>query len=156
MTWHKTKHDWLLYLSVIWPLGRALASESYHRFQTFSRQSEGLATWDYLHSREGICGLAKKEFTVNYCKFTFHLRCKCNKDYIINCWECIPYVTVHKLIICQTTVIFCKSVPVTEGFVWADPLQLCRLCSIDSFQSRDRLEGNISIINSATKRCKNT
>ncbi len=24
-TWHKTKHDWLLYLSVIWPLGRALA-----------------------------------------------------------------------------------------------------------------------------------
>ncbi len=27
-TWHKTKHDWLLYLSVIWPLGRALAIQS--------------------------------------------------------------------------------------------------------------------------------
>ncbi len=28
MTRHKTKRDWLLYLSVIWPLGRALANES--------------------------------------------------------------------------------------------------------------------------------
>ncbi len=28
MTRHKTKHDWLLYLSVIWLLGRALANES--------------------------------------------------------------------------------------------------------------------------------
>ncbi len=44
---HKTKCDWLLYLSVMRPLGLALANESYHRFQTFSRQSEGLATRDY-------------------------------------------------------------------------------------------------------------
>ncbi len=34
---HKTKRDWLLYLSVIWPLGRALAIQS---SQTFSRQSK--------------------------------------------------------------------------------------------------------------------
>ncbi len=27
MTWHKTKRDWLLYLSVIWPLGRAKAAK---------------------------------------------------------------------------------------------------------------------------------
>ncbi len=39
MTRNKTKRDWLLYLSVIWPLGRALAIQS---SQTFSRQSEGL------------------------------------------------------------------------------------------------------------------
>ncbi len=47
MTRHKTKRDWLLYLSVIWPLGRALAIQSGQSFQTFSRQSEGLAMWDY-------------------------------------------------------------------------------------------------------------
>ncbi len=33
---HKTKHDWLLYLSVIWPLGRALAIQSGQGSQTFA------------------------------------------------------------------------------------------------------------------------
>ncbi len=43
MTWHKTKRDWLLYLSVI---GRALAIQSVQSSQTFCRQSEGLAMRD--------------------------------------------------------------------------------------------------------------
>ncbi len=46
MTWHKTKRDWLLYLSVMWPLGRALAIQSGQSSQTCSRQSEGLAMRD--------------------------------------------------------------------------------------------------------------
>ncbi len=36
MTQHKTKRDWLLYLSVIWPLGRALTIQSGQSSQTFS------------------------------------------------------------------------------------------------------------------------
>ncbi len=44
---HKAKRDWLLYLSVIWLLGRALAIQTGQTSQTFSRQSEGLATRDY-------------------------------------------------------------------------------------------------------------
>ncbi len=46
MTWHKSKRDWLLYLSVIWPLGWDLAIQSGQSSQTFSRQSGGLATRD--------------------------------------------------------------------------------------------------------------
>ncbi len=45
---HKTKHDWLLYLSVIWPLGQTLAIQRGQGSQTFCHQSEGLATRDYL------------------------------------------------------------------------------------------------------------
>ncbi len=48
MTRHKTKRDWLLYMSVIWPLGRGLAIQSGQSSQTFNRQSEGLAMRDYL------------------------------------------------------------------------------------------------------------
>ncbi len=48
MTRHKAKRDWLLYMSVIWPLGRGLAIQSGQSSQTFSRQSEGLAMRDYL------------------------------------------------------------------------------------------------------------
>ncbi len=61
MTRHKTKCDWLLYLSVIWPLGRALANESYHRFQTFSRQSEVYARLDNML----LCNLFKEGKTLN-------------------------------------------------------------------------------------------
>ncbi len=43
MMWHKTKHDWLLYLSVIWPLGWSLAIQGSKGSQTFCCQSEGLA-----------------------------------------------------------------------------------------------------------------
>ncbi len=38
--------DWLFDMSVKRPHGRALANKTCHRFQTFSRQSEGLATRD--------------------------------------------------------------------------------------------------------------
>ncbi len=48
MTLHKANSDWLFDMSVQRPHGRALANESCHLFQTFSRQSEGLATRDYL------------------------------------------------------------------------------------------------------------
>ncbi len=41
MTRHNTKCDWLLYLSVMWPLGRALVIQS-------GQGSEDLATWDYI------------------------------------------------------------------------------------------------------------
>ncbi len=43
---NETNCDWMFDMSVKWPHGRALDNESYHRFQTFSRQSEGLATRD--------------------------------------------------------------------------------------------------------------
>ncbi len=46
MAWHKMKRDWLLYLSVICPLGWSLAIQSGQGSQTFCRQSEGLATRD--------------------------------------------------------------------------------------------------------------
>ncbi len=46
VTWHKTKCELLLYLSVIWPRGQALAIQSSQSSQTFSRQSEGMATRD--------------------------------------------------------------------------------------------------------------
>lgn len=39
MTWHKMKCDWFLYLSVIWPPGRALANESTQSSQTLSRKA---------------------------------------------------------------------------------------------------------------------
>ncbi len=47
VTLNETNCDWLFDMSVKRHHGRALANESYHRFQTFSRQSEGLATRDY-------------------------------------------------------------------------------------------------------------
>ncbi len=57
-------------MSVKRPHGRALANESYDRFQTLSRQSEGLATRDYpacdvspIHwtdyTRDSECGHAE-------------------------------------------------------------------------------------------------
>ncbi len=47
MTQHKTKHDWLPYLSVIWPIGQSLGIQIGHGSQIFCHQSEGLATWYY-------------------------------------------------------------------------------------------------------------
>ncbi len=46
-TMHETNCDWLFDMPVKRPHGRALANERGHLFQTFSRQSEGLATRDY-------------------------------------------------------------------------------------------------------------
>ncbi len=46
VTLNETNCDWLFDMSVKRPHGRALANESCHLFQTFSRQSEGLATRD--------------------------------------------------------------------------------------------------------------
>ncbi len=48
VTLNETNCDWLFDMSVKRPHGRALANKSCHRFQTFSHQSEGLATRDYL------------------------------------------------------------------------------------------------------------
>ncbi len=48
MTLNETNYAWLFDMSVKRPHGRALANESGHLFRTFSRQSEGLATGDYL------------------------------------------------------------------------------------------------------------
>ncbi len=47
VTLNETNCDWLFDMSVKRHHGRALANESCHGFQTFSRQSEGLATRDY-------------------------------------------------------------------------------------------------------------
>ncbi len=47
VTLNETNCDWLFDMSLKRPHGRALANESYYTFQTFSRQSEGLATQDY-------------------------------------------------------------------------------------------------------------
>ncbi len=44
VTLNETNCYWLFDMSVKRPHGRALANESCHLFQTFSRQSEGLAT----------------------------------------------------------------------------------------------------------------
>ncbi len=46
VTLNETNCDWLFDMSVIRPHGRALANECSHIFQTFSRQSQGLATRD--------------------------------------------------------------------------------------------------------------
>ncbi len=46
VTLNKTNCDWLFDMSVKRPHGRALANEHGHLFQTFSHQSEGLATQD--------------------------------------------------------------------------------------------------------------
>ncbi len=54
MTLNETNCDWLFDMLVKWPHGQALANESYHRFQTFSRQSEGLATRDYCGSNKDV------------------------------------------------------------------------------------------------------
>ncbi len=54
MTLNETNCDWLFDMSVKRHHGRVLANESYHTFQTFSRQSEGLATRDY--SISGVAG----------------------------------------------------------------------------------------------------
>ncbi len=50
MTLNEMNCDWLFDMSVKRPHGRASTNEVYHRFQTFSRQSEGLAMWDYLNN----------------------------------------------------------------------------------------------------------
>ncbi len=47
MTLNETNCDWLFDMSVKRPHGRALANKCCHLFQTFSHQSEGLATRDY-------------------------------------------------------------------------------------------------------------
>ncbi len=49
VTLNKTNCDWLLDMSVKWPHGRALTNECSHIFQTFSRQSEGLAARVYTY-----------------------------------------------------------------------------------------------------------
>ncbi len=46
VTLNETNRDWLFDMSVKRPHGRALANKRCHLFQTFSRQSEGLATRD--------------------------------------------------------------------------------------------------------------
>ncbi len=46
VTLNETNCDWLFDMSVRRPHGRALANKCCHLFQTFSRQSEGLATRD--------------------------------------------------------------------------------------------------------------
>ncbi len=43
--------DWLFDMSVKRPHGRVLANQSCHGFQTFSRQSEALATRDNAFSK---------------------------------------------------------------------------------------------------------
>ncbi len=48
VTLNETNCDWLLDMLVKRPHGRPLTNESYHTFQTFRRQSESLATRDYL------------------------------------------------------------------------------------------------------------
>ncbi len=50
VTLNETNCDWLFDISVKRPHGRALTNEGCHLFQTFSRQSEGLATRDYVHT----------------------------------------------------------------------------------------------------------
>ncbi len=46
VTLNETNCDWLFDMSVKQPHGRALANKCCHLLQTFSRQSEGLATRD--------------------------------------------------------------------------------------------------------------
>ncbi len=46
VTLNETNYDWLFDMSVKRPHGQALTNESWHLFQTFSRQSEGLAMRD--------------------------------------------------------------------------------------------------------------
>ncbi len=48
VTLNEMNCDWLFDMLVKRPRGRALANKSCHLFQTFSRQSEGLATRDYV------------------------------------------------------------------------------------------------------------
>ncbi len=50
MTLNETNCDWLFDVSVKRPHGQAFANKACHLFQTFSRQSEGLATRDYYRS----------------------------------------------------------------------------------------------------------
>ncbi len=59
VTLNKTNCDWLFDMSVKRPHGWALANESCHLFQTFSHQSEGLATRDYALS-DIICRMKWK------------------------------------------------------------------------------------------------
>ncbi len=51
VTLNETNCDCLFDMSVKRPHGRALANKCCHLFQTFSRQSEGLATRDYTSSK---------------------------------------------------------------------------------------------------------
>ncbi len=52
VTLNETNYDWLFDMSVKRPHGRALANESGHLFQTFSRQSEDLVR-DYQSASVG-------------------------------------------------------------------------------------------------------
>ncbi len=54
MTLNKTNCDWSFDMSVKWPHGRALTNECSNIFQTFSSQSEGLATRDYLSGVKSV------------------------------------------------------------------------------------------------------
>ncbi len=62
VTLNEINCDWLFDMSVKRPNGRALANESCHLFQTFSRQSEGLATRDYIivYSTSSFSGKTNK------------------------------------------------------------------------------------------------
>ncbi len=75
MTRHKTKRDWLLYLSVIWPLGRALAIQSSQGSQTFCRQSEGLATRDDIHFNHTNNNIINKKTRKTFFLFFFQRWC---------------------------------------------------------------------------------
>ncbi len=49
------------------PHGRALANESYHGFQTFIRQSEGLATRDYTYPNPKPTPFQKFKYSIYCC-----------------------------------------------------------------------------------------
>ncbi len=65
VTLNETNCDWLLDMSVKRHHGRALTNENCHLFQTFSRQSEGLATRDY-HDNNTV--------HVTYSDILYHLK----------------------------------------------------------------------------------
>ncbi len=54
VTLNEANCDWLFDMSVKRPHGRALANKCCHLFQTFSRQSEGLATRDYSNTKHQV------------------------------------------------------------------------------------------------------
>ncbi len=55
VTLNETNCDWLFDMSVKQPDGQALVNERSHLFQTFSRQSVGLATRDYWNHAFFLC-----------------------------------------------------------------------------------------------------
>ncbi len=64
VTLNETNYDWLFDMSVKRPHGRALTNESGHLFQTFIRQSEGLATRDYspIEKKQSNLGIRSQAF----------------------------------------------------------------------------------------------